>query len=61
MNRELVQLFGEPSILKVVKAERIYWTGHYSRKHGNSPVKMMFVSIPVGREIDEDKSTFMKE
>jgi endonuclease/exonuclease/phosphatase family metal-dependent hydrolase len=48
MNHELVQLTGEPSIEKVVKAGRIRWAGHVERMPDNYPAKMVFNANPGG-------------
>ncbi|XP_058064584.1 uncharacterized protein LOC131214222 [Anopheles bellator] len=47
MNYELAQLYGEPSIQKVVIAGRIRWAGHVVRMPDNCPAKMVFASDPV--------------
>jgi len=48
MNHELAQLFGEPSIQKVAKAEEMHWAGHVVRMPDNNPAKMVFVTNPAG-------------
>ena len=46
MNYELAELYGEPSILTVAKADRIRWLGHVMRMPDSCPTKKVFDSDP---------------
>lgn len=41
-NRELADLYGEPSIVGVIKAQRLRWLGHVSRLSESRTVKRVF-------------------
>ena len=46
MNHDLVELYGEPNILTVVKAGRIRWLEHVMRMPASCPTKKVFNSDP---------------
>ena len=47
-NNELYQLYGEPDIIKVVKAARLRWLGHLWRTEENYPCRKLTFNNPDG-------------
>lgn len=48
-NFELEREFGEPSIIAVVKTQRLRWAGHLARMEENRAPSILFRNIPDGR------------
>ena len=48
-NFELAQNYGEPSIVAVVKVQRLRWAGHLARMSVNRAPSTLFRNNPVGR------------
>jgi hypothetical protein len=51
-NNELYQLFGEPDIIKEIKARRVRWLGHLFRTNENHPCrKLTFTTLHGTRRV----------
>lgn len=48
-NREIEELYGQPDIIKIIKAERLRWAGHVKRQEDGRVVKLAWEQAPTGR------------
>ena len=49
-NREIMDLYGEPSIVNVIKCQRLRWLGHMWRLNNNRVVKKVFSAVSSGKK-----------